>query len=152
MALEHSRLLAASLTVALVGTSCSTPNNGATAGDKTAGAGESPAPSPTGQPNPQGQGQQGQGTTLDQQRRAALVAKYLEVAQSLRQDGKLDAALLELSKARDLSPENEQVLALINSIRQEQGAPGAGAIGYADEMLRQRQIAEDRARAEVTEK
>jgi general secretion pathway protein D len=148
MALEHSRLLAASLTVALVGTSCSTPNNAAPTGDNPAGAGE-----PTAQPNPQGQGQQGQGTsTLDQQRRAALVAKYLEVAQGLRQDGKLDAALLELSKARDLSPENAQVLALINSIRQEQGAPGAGAIDYGDQMLKQRQIAEDRARAEVTEK
>ena len=113
-------------------------------GNNTAGGATAAVPPPQGQ---------GQGTgTLDQQRRQALVEKYLEVAGSLRMDGKLDAALHELLKAKELAPENAKVRDMIAAVRAEQGAPVGGVIDYGSEMVRQRQIAEDRAKAEVGHK
>lgn len=158
MALEHPRLLAASLTAALTGASCSTSSNTPTTPDngdqpQTASS-KKPAASTAGAPAQVSQGQgQGQDTTkIDKQRRAALVEKYLEVGNLLRTEGKLDAALYELLKAKELSPENEAVRNVITAIRAEQGAPIGGVIDYGSEMIRQRQIAEDRARSEVTKK
>ena len=160
MALEHPRLLAASLTAALTGASCSTssntPTTPANGNQPQTASSKKPAASTAGDPAQvsQGQGQgQGQDTTkIDQQRRAALVEKYLEVGNLLRTEGKLDAALYELLKAKELSPENEAVRNVITAIRAEQGAPIGGVIDYGSEMIRQRQIAEDRARSEVTKK
>ncbi len=147
MALEHPRLLAASLTAALTGVSCSTSSDTTSVPDTgpAAGGGTTAAPKPEA---PQGQGS----GTIDQQRRQALVEKYLEVAGSLRMDGKLDAALHELLKAKELAPENPKVRDMIAAVRAEQGAPVGGVIDYGGEMVRQRQIAEERAKAEVSHK
>ena len=90
MALEHPRLLAASLTAALAGVSCSTSS------DTTTEPGMDPTNPNQGEANAAAQDPQGGARTLDQERRAALVAKYLEVSERLRLDGKLDAALHEL--------------------------------------------------------
>ena len=149
MALEHPRLLAASLIAALTGAACSTSSDSQTPASPDQPKAQEPAGAPAaGNAAPQGQGP----GRLDQERRQALVAKYLEVAERLRQEGKLDAALHEVLKAKELSPENEQVRNLIAAIRAEQGAPIGGVIDFNSEMTRQRQIAEERARAEVTQK
>ena len=150
MALEHPRLLAASLTAALAGASCSTSSDTSNADvhpDPLApgAAGLSGANSAQ---DPQQQG----GSTLDQQRRAALVAKYLEVGESLRLEGKLDAALHELLKAKDLQPENEKVLSMIAAVQAERGVPIGGAVDFHSEQMAQQRIAEERSRATVTEK
>jgi general secretion pathway protein D len=150
MALEHPRLLAASLTAALAGASCSTSSDTSNADvhpDPLAPgvAGQSGANSAQ---DPQQQG----GSTLDQQRRAALVAKYLEVGESLRLEGKLDAALHELLKAKDLQPENEKVLSMIAAVQAERGVPIGGAVDFHSEQMAQQRIAEERSRATVTEK
>ena len=150
MALEHPRLLAASLTAALAGASCSTSSDTSNADvhpDPLApgAAGQSGANSAQ---DPQQQG----GSTLDQQRRAALVAKYLEVGESLRLEGKLDAALHELLKAKDLQPENEKVLSMIAAVQAERGVPIGGAVDFHSEQMAQQRIAEERSRATVTEK
>lgn len=97
---------------------------------------------------PQGQGP----ATLDQQRRQALVAKYLELGDRLRLEGKLDAALSELVKAADLAPENEAVRNLIATVQAERGVPIGGTIDFHTEQVAQQKIAEDRGRALVTEK
>ncbi|MEQ1633001.1 MAG: hypothetical protein ABL997_11560 [Planctomycetota bacterium] len=146
MALEHPRLLAASLTAALAGVSCSTSS------DATTEPGAAPTtPSPDGAAAAAQDPQQGT-RTLDQERRAALVAKYLEVAERLRLDGKLDAALHELLKAKDLQPENEAVRNLLAAVQAERGVPIGGAIDFHSEQLEQQRIAEDRSRALVTDK
>ena len=146
MAFEHSRLLAVSLAAVLLG-SCSTSGN----------TGDSPAaPSnytPAAQnPDPSGSSSQDPKPTLDQQRRAALVAKYLENGDQLRAEGRLDAALQELLKAQNLSPQNEQVRNMIAAVQAERGVAPGGAISFHAEQAQQREIAAERARAYVTEK
>ncbi len=143
MASEHPRILAASLTAALAGASCSTSSESATPGQSSQPL--QPAAAGNAAQDPQG-------SSLDQQRRAALVAKYLEVGESLRLDGKLDAALHELLKAKDLQPENEKVLNLIAAVQAERGVPIGGAVDFHSEQMAQQNIAEQRSRGLVTEK
>ncbi len=145
MALEHPRLLAASLTAALAGASCSTSSETTNTDSQT------PVADPSAAAATQQDPQQG-GSNLDQQRRAALVAKYLEVGERLRLDGKLDAALHELLKAKDLQPENEKVLSMIAAVQAERGVPVGGAVDFHSEQMAQQGIADDRSRALVTEK
>lgn len=149
MALEHPRLLAASLTAAvLCGTSCSTPSDAATAGTDT---GQAPSSEPS--KSPAGAAQQGP-ENLDQQRRQALTEKYLEVAEALRAEGSkesLEGALTQLIRAKDLSPTNERVLGLIASVQAQLGLPPGRAIDYAQEQVRLRQIGEERARSNVAD-
>ena len=146
MALEHPRLLAASLTAALAGASCSTSSETANT-DPTSGP-QTPVADPVASQQDPQQG----GSNLDQQRRAALVAKYLEVGERLRLDGKLDAALHELLKAKDLQPENEKVLSMIAAVQAERGVPVGGAVDFHSEQMAQQNIADERSRALVTEK
>ncbi len=157
MALEHSRLLAASLGAALLG-SCSTSNDGIgnsaaqpdpNASDEATLGSES---SVLGDASAETQGGQDPKPSLDQQRRQALVERYLELAERLRGDNKLDAALAELLKAKELSPENEKVLNLIMAVQAERGVAPGGAVDYHRQMSQQQQIAEERARAYVTDK
>jgi len=189
MALDHSRLLAASLTVALFGgVSCSTAGNsaadgnvadgnvaggsvagGSVAGGSVAGgsvgagsvgagsAGDRPGPDlvlrgdiandrlPAGAP--QGQDQR----NLDQQRREALVAKYLDNAKALRLGGKLEAAKFELMKAHDLAPANQEVANLINAINADLGLPSGDAASFDEQQMKLAHIQLDRRRAAVTQ-
>jgi type II secretory pathway component GspD/PulD (secretin) len=142
MALENSRLLAASLTAAALAASCSTP----TEGDP---AQQPPTSSPSATPTPT---QEPQGTVEDrvaQERRRGLVENYLRVAQSLRSNGDLQAAKLELLKAKELSPTNQDVLNLLSSVQAELGEPVGTITTYHDEQVRLRMIGEDRARTTV---
>ncbi len=145
MALEHPRLLAASLTAVVLGSSCSTPpESGAApespgepmAGDTAAGQGQDPRQSALEQ-------------KVSQERRAALVANYLVTAQNLRANGNLAAAKSELLKAKELAPGNEEVRTLLASVQAELGEPAGRIVTYAEEQMRLRQIGEDRARAAV---
>ncbi|MBL8733298.1 MAG: hypothetical protein JNN13_13085 [Planctomycetes bacterium] len=143
MAFEHPRLLAASLTAAILGTACSTPN-GATPNDGTPANADSATTAGTTTPQePQGP------LSIEEQRRHALVQSYLEVAQSLRANGQLQAAKLELLKAKDLAPGNAGVLTLLASVQAELGEPVGTINDYATEQMRLQQIGEERARAEV---
>lgn len=146
MAFEHPRLLAASLTAALVGASCSTSSENASPNQS------SPPVDPTASSNASSPQDPQQSPNLDQQRRAALVAKYLEIGERLRLDGKLDAALTELLKAKDLQPENEKVLGMIAAVQAERGVPIGGAVDFHSEQMAQQNIAEQRSRSLVTEK
>ncbi len=148
MALEHPRLLAASLTAALAGASCSTSSE-STATDVPQQPND---PEVATRPAPAAQDPQQQGTTLEQQRSAALVARYLEIGERLRLEGKLDAALHELLKAKDLQPTNEKVQNLIAAVQAERGVPIGGAIDFHSEQIAQQQIAQQRSIAVVTEK
>ncbi|MFY9344504.1 MAG: hypothetical protein WAT39_18570 [Planctomycetota bacterium] len=140
MALENSRLLAASLTAALIGASCSTPDE----------APRSPAPADPGANTPPPQDPQG---TLEDrvstERRQALVATCLRNAQSLRANGDLTAAKMELLRAKDLAPGNEDVRTLLASVQAELGEPAGTITTWTDEQMRLRQIGEDRARTTV---
>ncbi|MGE3171131.1 MAG: hypothetical protein AB7O97_00810 [Planctomycetota bacterium] len=100
--------------------------------------------------DPQGQGQGPR--TLDQQRTAALVTRYLELGERLRLDGKLEAALSELLKAKDLQPENERVRNMIAAVQAEMGVPVGGVVDIHQLWVEQEQIAAERGRALVTEK
>lgn len=162
MALEHPRLLAASLSAALLAASCSTPSESTTGPTPDPDAGgapmpvepmaQDPAPQDPAQRDPAAQDPQGPPMTLDQQRRAALVQRYLELAESLRLEGRLDAALHELLKARTLQPENERVRQLITAVQAERGVPVGQAIDFHGEQARLRELAEERARADVTDR
>ena len=83
------------------------------------------------------------------ERRAALVAKYLEDAQSLRSKGELEAAKRLLVKAREFAPTNPQVISQLSAIQAELGEPTGVISSYADEQLQLRQIGEERARLSV---
>jgi type II secretory pathway component GspD/PulD (secretin) len=141
MALEHPRLLAASLIAGLVGTSCSTPS------DTT----NTPTPGPRGpaaaQPDPEGQepGVTQQDRNLHE-RRAALVAKYLQNARALRSQGDLQAAKHELLRANELSPGNQEAVKLLTAVQAELGEPASEVVTLQQEQVRQQQIAEERAR------
>ncbi len=154
MALEHPRLLAASLTAALAGASCSTTK------ESTAPPMDPTDPAATTEPMPvesmaqpsatAARGQDPQGPqSLDQQRRAALVAKYLDDAQALRQDGKLPAALDQLRKAAELDAKNEAVRNLISAVQAEQGVPIGTMQSLGEDFIRQQHIAEQRGIADV---
>lgn len=154
MALEHPRLLAASLTLALIGTSCSTPNDSPEGSNGPANG----APAPVGgspmagsnSTNNSGSAQNPQGPqTVAEQRAQALVENWLDNARKLRTRGELQAAKLELLKAKDLAPRNETVAAQLAAVQAELGEPAGITKDYADEVMRLQRIAEERARATV---
>jgi len=154
MALEHPRLLAASLTAALIGTSCSIPTdpscppegpNGSTSNSDASPVGGSPM---TGGASSSNQDPQGQGTVADQ-RRVALVEHWLENARKLRTRGELEAAQLELLKAKDMAPRNENVRAQLSAVQAELGLPTGVQKDFGDEVMRLQRISEERARATV---
>ena len=160
MALEHPRLLAASLTALLgtsiLSTSCSTPTE--TSNDEAPGTTAStPADGTpltaggTSTAAPQGQGQD----RVRRERNAALVAHWLDNARRLRAQGTrsgLQAAKLELLKAKDLAPTNETVRAQLAAVQAELGEPVGVATDYGDEVLRLQKIMEENARASVAAK
>jgi len=152
MALEHPRLLAASLTVAFLAASCSTPNDGSNepstpnvSDESNSNGGTAMTGGPSETQDPQGQGQ---GTIADQ-RKAVLVANWLNNARELRMRGELQAAKLELLKAKDASPTNEQVRSELAAVQAELGEPVGVITTYGDEVMRLQKIAEERARASV---
>lgn len=133
MALEHPRLLAVSLTAAVLGSCASSPE-------------DTPKTEPQA---PQDPLQGPAGDQIRQERQQALVQKYLQNAQALRSNGDLQAAKSELLKAKDLAPANEEVRSLLAAVQAELGEPAGRIVSYADEQLRLRQIGEDRARSTV---
>jgi tetratricopeptide (TPR) repeat protein len=144
MALEHSRLLAASLTAAVLGASCST-------------SGESSTPSanqdPTGAQPPVAQREtqdpQNLEAQMQRERNQALVESYLQAAQSLRRNGDLAAAKRELLKAKEYAPANPEVLSLLSAVQAELGEPIGTQLSWSEEQLRLRTIGEERARSDV---
>lgn len=172
MALEHPRLLAASLTAALLGTSCSTPIDasfessdtsseaGADEGSGTplTSGGQAPetqdpeTQDPQGQDpqDPQGQAPQGAGD----ERTRMLVAHWLENARRLRErgdDASLRAAKEELLKAINYAPNNSQVQAELRAVQAELGEPVGNIGGWGDEVARMQRINEERSRSLVTD-
>ena len=104
MALEHPRLLAASLAFAFAAMSCSLPSDGSNELEAVATIDlAAPADEVDAVQDPQSQG------TVADQRKAVLVANWIDNARKLRTRGQLQAAKLELLKAKDLAPSNEQV-------------------------------------------
>lgn len=95
--------------------------------------------------DPQGQGQQ----TVAQQRAAALVEHWLDNARRLRTRGELQAAKLELLKAKNLAPRNDTVASELAAVMAELGEPAGVVKDYADEVMRLQTIAEQRARATI---
>lgn len=155
MALEHPRLLAASLTAALIGTSCSTPTdpscfpdgpNGSTQDSEASQSGGTPMTGGAASSNQDPQAAQG---TVADQRRAALVEHWLENARKLRTRGELQAAQLELLKAKDIAPRNENVRAQLSAVQAELGLPAGVQKDFGDEVMRLQRISEERARATV---
>jgi len=151
MALDHSRLLAASLTVALFGgVSCSTTDSADSPASESKSGTAPAAGTVATTPAAQAATQDPQG--LEAARRKALVEKYLEVGQRLRAEGKLDAAMMELLRAKELDENNEQVRNLIAAVSAEQGNPVGTALSFHDEQERLAQIQADRRRSAVNEK
>src|SRR4030095_903651 len=128
MALEHPRLLAASLIGLFLAASCSTPHESTPASTPTT------APHAASTPTPEPQEQQPQRAPDD--RRPALVAKYLSNAQGLRSNGNLEAAKRELLKAKELAPANEEVLTLLRSVEGEVRETTGRVSTHAEETLR----------------
>jgi type II secretory pathway component GspD/PulD (secretin) len=142
MALEHPRLLAASLTAAVLGTSCSTSTEMAPPADPNAGNASSPeAQQPMSAQDPM--------QNLDEERRRAWVQNLLQNAQELRARGDLKAAKFELLKAKEIAPANEDVRTLLASVQAELGEPAGRIVTFHDEQVRLQQIREERARAAV---
>ena len=146
MALENSRLLAASLTAAVLGVSCSTPTEATPAPQPTTdNAAAKATPSGTQDPQP--------GRTLEErvrdERQKALVDNYVRAATALRSNGDLGAAKLELLKAKDLAPGNAEVLSLLSAVQAELGEPAGTITTIGDEFVRIQQIGEERARTTV---
>jgi len=158
MALEHPRLLASSLTVAFLAASCSLPTDGsnepgiqpisAASGASDGGVALTDELLATEQ-DPQGQqAAQGQGKVAEQ-RKAVLVANWLDNARKLRMQGELQAAKLELLKAKDMAPANERVRSELAAVQAELGEPIGVLTTYGDEVVRLQKIAEERARSTV---
>ena len=164
MALEHPRLLAASLTVAFLAASCSLPTDGSTepgarpiseaSGASAGGVAMTderandaiPTDHDSQVQDPQGQDPQGK---VAKQRKAVLVANWLDNARKLRMQGELQAAKLELLKAKDMAPENERVRSELAAVQAELGEPVGVLTTYGDEVMRLQKIAEERARSSV---
>jgi type II secretory pathway component GspD/PulD (secretin) len=141
MALEHPRLLAASLTAAVLGTSCSTSTEMAPPADPNAGNASPEAQQPMSPQDPM--------QNLDEERRRAWVQNLLLNAQELRARGDLKAAKFELLKAKEIAPANEDVRTMLASVQAELGEPAGRVVTFHDEQVRLQQIREERARAAV---
>ena len=173
MALEHLRLLAASLAVAFVATSCSfstgdsndpTPlsvaevdddgvdvqPDAAAVTDSGEASESSIAPAtPQGQDPKAAETPQGIPSDVADQRKAVLVANWLDNARKLRMRGELQAAKMELLKAKDLAPTNEQARSELAAVQAELGEPVGVITTLGDEVMRMQKISEERARASV---
>lgn len=158
MAIETPRLLAASLAIALIGSSCSAPIDTSNkvsedlANDVDLATGTSPitADKPASPPTRQAPAQEQEQAppTIAEQRAAALAEHWLENARKLRASGKLQAAKLELLKAKDVAPGNQVVTAKLAELRAELGEPAPDSANPAGSM-RMPVIAAQRARAMV---
>lgn len=144
MALEHSRLLAASLTAAVLGASCSTSGESST---PSANQDATSAQTPVAQPETQDP--QNLEAQVQRERNKALVDNYLQAAQTLRRNGDLAAAKLELLKAKEYAPANPEVLSLLSAVQAELGEPIGTQVSWSEEQLRLRTIGEERARSDV---
>lgn len=144
MALEHSRLLAASLTAAVLGASCSTSGESST---PSANQDATSARTPVAQPETQDP--QNLEAQVQRERNKALVDNYLQAAQTLRRNGDLAAAKLELLKAKEYAPANPEVLSLLSAVQAELGEPIGTQVSWSEEQLRLRTIGEERARSDV---
>jgi type II secretory pathway component HofQ len=144
MALENSRLLAASLTAAVLGASCSTP----TEAPQTPTQQPAATPTPTATPTAQDPNRTPEERVRDE-RNQALVENYVRSAQALRSNGDLGAAKIELLKAKQLAPANTEVLTLLNSVMAELGEPVGTLSNISEEWVRLQQIGEERARTDV---
>jgi type II secretory pathway component GspD/PulD (secretin) len=145
MALENSRLIAASLTAAVLGAACSTSSSSSTDAPPAKPTTPAGAAATGDTQSPQGPA----GDSLQAQRRAELIGSYLRNAQDLRNNGDLGAAKMVLLKAKDLAPINKDVLTLLASVQAELGEPVGRINDFADEAVRLRAIGEERARASV---
>lgn len=161
MALEHSRLLAASLTAAVFGASCST------SGEST------PTPvseTPTSSDTPSGGSAENRQEPqdpvsieerVDRERRRALAERGLEVAKALRLNGDLPSAKSELLKilelmrsdsatqAAGLVEARDEARSLLAAVQAELGEPVGSPQTWQEEQQRLRTIGEERARADV---
>lgn len=145
MALEHSRLLAASLTAAVLGASCSTSGESST---PSTNQDPSAAPAPVAQ-DPANQDPQNPELQLQRERNQALVDHYLRAARALRAGGQQAAAKLELLKAKEYAPANPEVLSELAAVQAELGEPVGTRSSWSEEQLRLRTIGEERARSDV---
>jgi hypothetical protein len=155
MALENSRLLAASLTAAVFGASCSTPTEAAPAPVPTNNDPAATSTSPTSPPSASTQDPQGPQTPeqrLRAERERALIDTYLRNARDLRRNGDVQAARLEVLRAKEIAPANPEVLGLLASIQAELGEPAGLVTSLAQEQQRLQSIGEERARADVSGK
>lgn len=143
MSVTYPRLLAASLlSLAFATVSCSsTPSEGKEA------TGSPEAATPTQQPTPVAQQPVPQG--VEAERTRFLVEEYLKNAQRLRAQGQLTEAQSQLLLAKDLAPQNEQVLRALASVAAELGDRAGSATTYSEQMVRLQTIREERERAEV---
>ncbi len=144
MALENSRLLAASLTAAVLGASCSTPTEAPQPQNST----PTESASPTGSTQDP-QGQAGLEEKVGHERRKALVDHYLLSAQTLRSHGDLPEAKSQLQKANDLMPGNQEVLTLLAAVQAELGEPPGRVVDWATSEQEKMAIGQDRARTAV---
>lgn len=145
MALEHSRLLAASLTAAVLGASCSTSGESSTPStNQDPSAAPTPVAQDSGTQDPQNPELQ-----LQRERNQALVDHYLRAAKALRSNGQQAAAKLELLKAKEYAPANPEVLSELAAVQAELGEPVGTRSSWSEEQLRLRTIGEERARSDV---
>lgn len=162
MALEHSRLLAASLTAAVFGASCST------SGESTpTPVSDTPASSESNRNDSDGvvsNTPQEPGSTeerVDRQRRRALAERGLEAAKALRSNSDLVSAKSELLKILELLRSDtatqaaglvelrDEARSLLAAVQAELGEPIGLAQTWQEEQQRLRKIGEERARADV---
>jgi type II secretory pathway component GspD/PulD (secretin) len=142
MALENSRLLAASLTAAVLGASCSTPTEANSTPQDPNKTAEQPATEPTAQ-------DPGLEAKVAHERRMALLDQYVRSAQKLRSQGDLREAKSQLLAANELVPGNAEVLSLLGAVQAELGEPIGSQKTWAEMQMELRRIGEDRARQEV---
>lgn len=101
-------------------------------------------------PSPLVQDPQGQDPgSIQAQRTRLLVEQYLEEARKLRQEGKLEEARGLALRARDLAPQDQRTLQLLDQISADLGEGAAHVRTFAEQQERLAQIREERARAEV---
>jgi hypothetical protein len=134
MTFKHLRLVAASVTVVLFGTSCSTAVDTSsidTSSNVSNGLAKEPSPQ------------------VSVERRRALVVHWLANARKLRAQGELQAARLELLKAKDMAPRNQLVAADLATLKAEIGIPAGVTSDFDGSPMRLTSIAAVRARATV---
>ncbi|MDA0372689.1 MAG: hypothetical protein O2865_02785 [Planctomycetota bacterium] len=165
MMFDHHRLLAASISAFLISaTSCSGPQTGSNPGNDDVHAqanGTQTAVLATGSLGVDGASgiaiadavqDPKQDPQIEAQRRSILLEQYIENAERLRSLGTpsgLEAAQLELLKAREISAEDERVVRLLGVIAAELGLPAATTESFADEQERLEKVSQERRKAEV---